>query len=465
MTHGRMQMMTQGRKAISMAHRAALGCLAVARQLLVVVMVVSIVALVAGTAGTSYAKKKGPGPNKQLHDTVVVSNFASLFAGSIETFAAGAIHNSAPLRNIIGSNTLLGDGNGAAGDAQSSLNGDIAVGVPLGLAGVLPNGFVEIYSSGDNGNTPPEVVIGSLTPFGAPDLTGLSLPQGVAFANPFIELAASASIVQLDPPDVLAVANFTPVVIGPDLGIPGLGLCAPNAPGFSLGTITEYDTAGLATFNVTTFGGVNDIFPINNSPVTALSSATPPVPFAHNATIGGCDTFLLGPVGLAFDSAGFLYVVNEIGKYVTVYAPGAFGNAVPVAIIGAFGATTGAFVDPQFITVSGSGEGATIYVTDAGDNSIKVFSPFTNFVSFTDTGTQLGTIAGGHTKLKRPLGIAISGRGDLYVVNNNANSLEMFVDVFDSGFGNLRPNLIIQGKPARMNFPVGVALPQFSRPD
>jgi len=241
------------------------------------------------------------------------------------------------------------------------------------------------------------------------------------------------------------------VVIEPDFLIPGLGLCGDNIPGFSLGTITEYETAGLATFDPTTFGGINDIFPLNDSPVNFGT---------QEATIGGCDTFLLGPVGVAFDSFGLLYVVNNIGKYVTVYEPGAFGNAIPIAIIGAFGATAGAFSNPAYITVSGAGEGATIYVTDMGDNSIKVFTVFANFNIFTFTGEQLGTIVGGHTKLLRPEGIAISA-DDLYVVNNNANSLEMFDDLDVTGFGNVSPKLIIQGRPARMNFPVGVALPQF----
>src|SRR5258708_29222994 len=186
MTHGRMQTMTQGRDGISLAQRAALGCLAVARRLSVVVLVMSIAAFLAGTAGTSYAKKKPvtTDKDKALEDTVVVTNFGSLFAGSVETFAAGSIFSSRPLRDVIGSATLLSDGNGAAGDAQSSLDGNIAVTVPLGIAGFLPHGFVEFFSLGDNRNTPPEVVIGSLTPFKAPDNTGLSIPQGVAYANP-----------------------------------------------------------------------------------------------------------------------------------------------------------------------------------------------------------------------------------------------------------------------------------------
>ncbi len=166
---------------------------------------------------------------------------------------------------------------------------------------------------------------------------------------------------------------------------------------------------------------------------------------------------------MTFDADGFLYVVNEIGKYVTVYAPGASGNAIPVAFIGAIGPTKGAFLDPQYIAVTGAGEGATIYVTDAGDNSIKIITPFTNFTLFAFAGKLDGTIIGAKTKLKRPLGIAfgIHDNDDLYVVNNNANSLEMFDDFTTAG-GNIRPKLIVQGPASRMNFPVGVALPQFT---
>src|SRR6267142_2837396 len=153
MTHGRMQMKTQGRKGISMAHRAALGCLAVARQLSVVVMVVSIIALVAGTAGTSYAKKV---PTK---DTVVVSNFGSLFGGTVETFAAGSVLNSGPSRLIKGGSTLLGV-TGASGDAQSSADRDIAVTIPLGVAGLCPSGCVLVWPAGASGNAAPEEIIG-----------------------------------------------------------------------------------------------------------------------------------------------------------------------------------------------------------------------------------------------------------------------------------------------------------------
>ena len=73
------------------------------------------------------------------------------------------------------------------------------------------------------------------------------------------------------------------------------------------------------------------------------------------------------------------------------------------------------------------------FVTDVGDNSIKIFNPFTNpnaLIGFAFAGELVGTIHGGSTKLKGPEGIALSADGDtLYVVNSRADSLEMFTDV------------------------------------
>ena len=59
--------------------------------------------------------------------------------------------------------------------------------------------------------------------------------------------------------------------------------------------------------------------------------------------------------------------------FVTEYAPGAFGDAMPINIVGLMGVTTetAPFVNPLYITTSFDGD--TIYVTDVGDNSIKIF--------------------------------------------------------------------------------------------
>ena len=474
--------MTQDTESISMAHRAALGCLAVARRLSVVVMVVSVVALVAGSAGTSYAKnKKHVSPeDRKLEDTVVVTNFGSLFAGSVETFAAGSIISSAPSRNIIGPATLIGAGNGASGDAQSSADGDIAVTIPLGIPGLCPSGCVAVWPFDATGNTGPENLVGgpacnftptpSLTlpfcsetgPFGFPILdnnTGLFLDQGVAFNNPFREIGVhnTASQQSIISTDRYAVANFGQVVLA-TLADP-LESCDGDIPDEEPG---EEDAPTIGTITIFNTDDTGNVLP--TPAFLTLEIPFPPAaptPFWSCSSIGGCDTALAGPLGVAFDEFGNLWVVNELGKYVTEYEAGVFGDAEPINIVGLAPITgpVAPFVDPVYIAVGtdpfGSGH-QVIYVTDVGDNSIKVFdvsSPFSD--------NLLGTIKGGNTKLKRPEGIALLG-DDLYVVSNNTNTLLMFDDIATSGLGNISPKTMVKGHASRMNFPVGVAAPQFS---
>jgi hypothetical protein len=287
--------------------------------------------------------------------------------------------------------------------------------------------------------------------------------------------------------DILAIANTLPVNFfsTEDLldGSNGGAACAAFG-GFTVGTIAEFDTKTLATGTP----GYNDtVAPFNNEPVCTLPAvAIPPnydepptycpIGSVNNATIGGCLTFLLGPVAVAFDQTGFLFAVNEAAVamggpgFVTVYLPGAFGDAFPYAIIGLIPTdpTAGAFVDPAKIGVLSDSNfnDDVIFVSDVGDNSIKIFAPFTNYDSaaFVYTGEELGVIHGGSTKLKRPEGIAIGADdGALYVVNNDVSSLEMFTDIgSDEGGGDIPPTLIVQGRNTKLNFPVDVALPAFT---
>jgi hypothetical protein len=452
--------MTQIRDGLALAPVGALR-LMVARRLSVVAAMLLFTAIVAGTTGTSYAKDV-------LKDTVVVSNYGGAFGGSLETFSAGSVLNSKPFLDVFGTNTLLGIGTGAAGDAQSSLNGDNAVGVPLVLLPIgFPNGFIDIFSPGSKGNSQPKNLIADPTGL---DVTGVDLPQGVAFEDPFDGVHTFGT-------DILAVANTLPVVLSPGAGE---AACAAPPAGFgaSVGTITEYNHSLLAP-------GLNVIPPFHDSPVNVTLAN----PAGNPATIGGCLTFLLGPVGLAFDNTGYLFAVNEGGVaagapgFVTVYDPGAFGDSFPRAIIGLEGATAGDFVDPVFVT-AGTGFGIesddhfpndVIFVTDVGDNSIKIFSPFTNCISNPPfgtlcLGTELAVIHGGATKLKRPEGIVLTADGNLYVVNNTANTLVEFSNaqitaaIAGGGTQNISPSFILGSKTSNMHFPVGVAAPQFPPP-
>lgn len=551
--------MTQGRDGISLAQRVALRCPALARQLSVMVAAISVVALVVGTAGTSFAGKP------HLHDTVVVSNFGALFAGSIETFAVGSINTAHPTRKIIGPTTKLGSSNGASGLAQSSsANHEIAVALTLGLpvppfveVGGQPvacpadchidaangtcapktqfdcitttsPGSVAIFPQGATGDSAPSTLIdGNLadilnnTVGGLADpvllnFTGLFLPQGVAFANPFVDRAtANPGAAQTTPTDLIAVSDLAPVVVGSTTDFITCGVT--TLP--TIGQITEYevtDSGNIAPLpRLNDFESDNTAFEVPLPAATVNPPNTPsdlPTPFFANSSIAGCNTFLFLPVGITFDSNNDLWVVNSgvtlpgpivIPPFVSEFDPDAAfeGDATPIDIIGLEGPTAGAFTNPLYIAVGPDPSGETcdgeecdqfIFVTDTGSPafvckggsnpgttcnssfdettctgggicrppenpippSIKIFD--------TDLGIQTGSISGPKTRLVRPEGIALSGP-DLYVVSNNSNSLLMFRNFSTSG-GNIAPKVDIQGVQSGMNFPVGVALPQFTAP-
>ncbi len=56
-------------------------------------------------------------------------------------------------------------------------------------------------------------------------------------------------------------------------------------------------------------------------------------------TISGASTGLSNPLGVAVDSAGHLYVANILGSSITMYALGATGNVAPLRTVS--GARTG----------------------------------------------------------------------------------------------------------------------------
>ena len=483
--------MTQGRDGISLTPRGARRLTGVARRLSFVAAVLVIAALVAGTVSTSYAKSKAKTTSgATLLNNVSVSNEGALTAGSLTTFVAGSPSTTAPKFWVKGPQSFLSIGPGL--DAASSIDGHIAVPLPadfvdlsaslgppvgcgpFGVPAAAPlfgTGLVALFSPTASVKSAPEVEICSPNfAIGAPNTTGVFFPQGVAFENPFDGFTPAGH-------ETLAVANMFPVVLQDGAICAGAKLGAT-----SLGTITEYDRSAFHP-------GLNNVPPTPNNPVAALNVLTTPMhPYTQNSSIGGCLTSLAGPISLAFDENGFLFVVNNAGKFAAAFAalprfisvfqqnaantpnpPFSNGDVFPLALIGIAGTeTAGTVIQPVGVTVLTFGfEDDLAFVTDVGDNSIKIFDPFTNpnvLIGFAFAGKLVGTIHGGSTKLKGPEGIALSPDGDtLYVVNSKADSLEMFTDVPSiEGGGDVAPTLIIQSSHSKLILPVGVALPQFT---
>jgi hypothetical protein len=399
----------------------------------------TVAAVLAATADPSYAggKKKISVEDRFLEDTVVVSNNGAILGGSVTTYTAGSRDNAKPLFEIKGAATLMGLG-GVQGDAQSSFDGHIVV---TSSAANL----VMSFGPGQNGNTAPDTVLVGSSDGSSP--TGIIIPQGASFQNPFRMLSANQPQA-LPNDDIFANSNFGNVVVADFSHLAGCTV----SPFFTIGSVTEFRR---------TDSGFPD--PFNNSPVFEVPF--PPAvaaPVEVNATIAGCDTALFGPVGLAFDTFNNLWVADNLGPFVTKYPPGASGDASPSDFVGAFGATLGDLVDPQYVAVGA--EGNELYVSEPSLNRIQIFD-----VSIPFDASLINTISGPGSKLNRPMGIASNdtlGGDDLYVVNNNDNSLLMFDDPPFS-----TPSVVIRENNhnnragrTHLNLPVGVALPQFFLP-
>jgi hypothetical protein len=485
MTRERMQAMAQGRDGILLAPMRAPKFAWMARRLSVIAAMLAVVSFAAGSSFAQDVHHKNPGVGTL--DTVVITNYGAAFAGSVSTYPEGSRQHARPFFQIKGTNTGLGNSSGPAHVSVSSFSNNIAVAIPFdnfggvdfagdisgcGPFGVVSpplygTGAVEIFPPGGNDNTHPTNIICS------PDVafefaegvtdtntTGIFVPQGVAYESPFDGVNPGH--------DILAVANeFPEVMPGADAD-----LCAafmlPTATEGTLGTVTEYDVTALPA-------GINNIEPFANNPYAALNPFVD-LEYTANTTIAGCFTLMTGPEALTFDDGGFLYVVNNAGsleaaletlpREVTVYAPGMYGDVFPTALVGSAGTpTAGDLLEPTGIAVESFPlfTDNEMFVADQGDDSIKVFAPFTNFATVIYYGTLIATIKGGATHLGSPEGVAIGPDDDtLYVANQSLNSFEMFVDIDSSiaagGTIPVVPTLIVRGKPVRMLQPIGLAL-------
>jgi len=181
----------------------------------------------------------------------------------------------------------------------------------------------------------------------------------------------------------------------------------------------------------------------------------------HNTVVckglGLTDTALLLPVGLATDAAGNVYVANSgnpamgIPAYVTEYSltnasTSTTGCFAPTNLVGlgTLQTANGVAVDPA----------GNIWVSDLAANAIFEFSP---------AGAVLTEIVGKKTKLRSPMGIALSPSGlasgvdDVYVANSARGSIRLYPNASGIGVQNISGTLMLRGPRTRITTPIGVA--------
>ena len=126
------------------------------------------------------------------------------------------------------------------------------------------------------------------------------------------------------------------------------------------------------------------------------------------------------PGAIALDAEGRLYVANYESSTVTVYAPGASGNAAPVTTIA--GIHTG-LNSPEYIALDRFGR---LYVLNIVIISNQAHYHVTTFrATATGDASPIATLTGGNLDVGVPSGLAVDGTGRVQSAQ--------FADPFPSG--------------------------------
>jgi hypothetical protein len=158
---------------------------------------------------------------------------------------------------------------------------------------------------------------------------------------------------------------------------------------------------------------------------------------APTAFIGGANTGLNFPVGVALDSKGNILVANTAGAAgngnIEIFASGTTGNTAPTKVIG--GPLTG-LVNPTGIVLDSTGN---IFVADRTANSVSVFAP-----TASGNVAPIRVIAGPATTLNNPSDVLIDPSGNLLVTNTASGNGTGKILIFPStATGNVAPTQAI----------------------
>src|SRR2546422_1060764 len=307
---------------------------------------------------------------------------ANYYGSSITVYAPGASGNATPSTTIAGSNTGLSWPWGIARDAA----GNLYVVNSWSSSGSTS---ITVYAAGASGNATPSATITG-------NNTGLSGPHGIALDAAGRLYVANGGSNTITVYAAGATGNAAPIatIAGANTGLSGpIGLAFDPA-----GRLYVTNDAGSVT--VYAAGASGNVAPI--------------------ATIGGSsstdNTGLNYPVGIARDGAGRLYVTNPGPNTVTVFAAGASGNATPATTISTISPANQTGY-PTGIALDAAGN---VYVTNnqyraTGNGiypSVTVYAP-----GASGNAAPTRTITGAHTGMNGPVGIARDAAGNLYVAN------------------------------------------------
>src|SRR4051812_41228691 len=165
----------------------------------------------------------------------------------------------------------------------------------------------------------------------------------------------------------------------------------------------------------------------------AVADVSSPVPVVGVTTFGIGAGQLATPNGLALDAAGNLFVTDIPAHRVLRYARAADGTYAKTGIVvagtGVQGSGLNQLSNPSGIVVDPRGN---VFVSDNLNNRVLEFAYSSSTDSYASSGIVVAGTGGtgaGLNQLSSPMGIALDGKGNLYVADaNNHRVLEFVVD-------------------------------------
>jgi streptogramin lyase len=146
------------------------------------------------------------------------------------------------------------------------------------------------------------------------------------------------------------------------------------------------------------------------------------------------------PKGIAIDSKGNIWVAEAGNNRVQEFSP----EGKSLQTFGKAGSETGQFKEPKAIAIDSKGN---VWVADSGNSRIEEFSAEGKYLS------TFGKVGTGPGELKEPKGIAIDSKDDVWVADTANNRIEEF-----SAEGKLLSHYGELGKGAeQFNQPIGIA--------
>jgi len=346
------------------------------------------------------------------------------------------ILDEAPVAVVAGSNTLLENPAALALDSRGNIYVANGSGGPVVPHEPYDEGMLTVYPSGSNGNVAPVTTISGAA-------TGLAAPAGIALdadGNIYVANTLTANTIG----NRTFYPSITVYPAGSRDNAPPIAILSGHKTGLGYPTCIAVDSSrNLYATGNPSFGS----YSVNVYPAGSAGNASP------TAIIAGAHTGLAQPYDIAVDSHRNLYVLNSDGGpdkagSITAYPAGSTGDATPSVTI------TSNIAGIDYASGIALDSIGNIYLTNelggAGrDDSVAIYAAG-SYASV----PPIATIAGDHTKLRAPFGIALDSSGNIAVLNSNHA-----VTIYPAGSaGDAMPSATINIDRGGYNVPTGIAV-------